>query len=377
MKSITLRKKNIGLPPGTPVYVGDRPAEEMDISVLTFNLSSAEIHTVSTVDELPLYKNDGITWININGLNDIDSIKKLAEKYNIHSLTIEDVLNTEQQPKVEAFDNYSFISFKSIQHEESFHQICDKQKRFLKLNCKKMKNQFEYIEEFYIDQISMIIMKKMVITFQEIAGDPFDGIRKRILENVGQIRRMGSDYLAYSLIDAVVDEYYLTLAHLEEDIENFEDRAVKTSDDTFITEIQDTKKNLFYIKRAILPLRDNLMTIHRKKILLISDELKPFLQDLQENLNNALETVENYRDWLSTITEVNVSVLSYQMNKVMKILAIVSAIFIPLTFIAGIYGMNFEVMPELRHPLGYFIVLGGMGLLALIMIIFFKIRRWF
>jgi len=207
--------------------------------------------------------------------------------------------------------------------------------------------------------------------------NPFDGIRKRILENAGQLRKMGTDYLAYSIIDAVVDEYYLTLAHLEDDIENFEDRAVKTSDDTFITEIQDTKKYLFQIKRAMLPLRDNLMLISRQNIALMGAELKPFFQDLQENLNNAIESVENYRDWLSNIMEVNLSVVSYQMNKVMKILAIVSAIFIPLTFIVGVYGMNFEFMPELTHPWGYPIVLGCMGIIAVTMVIFFKIRHWF
>jgi magnesium transporter len=291
-------------------------------------------------------------------------------------LTIEDILNTEQQPKIETFDNYSFISFKTIQREKKFQRKQNKKKWSLKIKHKDADGE-EYPNEFIIDQISMIIMKNVLITFQEISGDPFDGIRKRILDNVGQIRTQGTDYLAYSLIDAVVDEYFIALDHLEDDIENFEDRAIKTSDDTFIAEIQDTKKYLLQIKRAMLPLRNNLVIISRKNILLASDELKPFLQDLRENLSYAIEIVENYRDWLANIMDVNLSVLSYQLNKVMKILAIVSAIFIPLTFIAGIYGMNFEYMPELSLPWGYPIVLSGMGLIALIMVIFFKIRHWF
>ena len=167
------------------------------------------------------------------------------------------------------------------------------------------------------------------------------------------------------------------MAHLEDDIENFEERAVITSNDTFIAEIQDTKKYLFQIKRAMFPLRDNLVTISRQSMPLTNDELKPFLQDLRENLTNAIETVEHYREWLSNIMDVNLSVLSYQLNKIMKILAVISAIFIPLTFIAGVYGMNFTFMPELSHSWGYPAVLGFMGFIALSMVIFFKIRRWF
>jgi magnesium transporter len=220
-------------------------------------------------------------------------------------------------------------------------------------------------------------MKNVLITIQEIPGDSFGDIRKRILENIGQIRKMGTDYLAYSLIDTVVDEYFITLAHLENDIEDLEDRAVKTDNDTFISEIQETKKFLFYIKRAMLPLRENLMIISRQDMLLTNEELKPFLQDLRENLSNAIDSVETYREWLTNIMDVNLSVLSYQLNKVMKILAVISAIFIPLTFIAGIYGMNFEFMPELTQPWGYPIVLGLMGTVALSMVLLFKTRKWF
>jgi magnesium transporter len=237
--------------------------------------------------------------------------------------------------------------------------------------------QLEDMKEFVIDHISIIIMKNVLITIQEIAGDSFWDIRKRILENIGQIRKMGTDYLAYTLIDTVVDEYFITLAHLEDDIEDIEDRAVKTDNDAFISEIQETKKFLFYVKRAMLPLRENLMIISRQDMLLTNEELKPFLQDLRENLSNAINSVETYREWLTNIMDVNLSVLSYQLNKVMKILAVISAIFIPLTFIAGIYGMNFEFMPELAQPWGYPLVLGFMGTVALALVILFKTRKWF
>jgi len=379
MKSILVNEQSIGLPSGTSVSTGDGASLKQGISVLTYNLSFAEMHDLSSVDELLSYNNDStILWINVNGLKDTGSIKKLEKMYNIHPLTTEDALDTRQQPKVETFEKYRFISIKSIRHEKKIHLIKqDIKKRYSRRNRKKLMEQLEDMQEFAIDHISIIIMKNVLITIQEIPGDSFGDIRKRILDNIGQIRKMGTDYLAYSLIDTVVDEYFITLAHLEDDIEDLEDRAVKTDNDAFISEIQETKKFLFRIKRAMLPLRENLMIISRQDMLLTNEELKPFLQDLRENLSNAIDSVETYREWLTNIMDVNLSVLSYQLNKVMKILAVISAIFIPLTFIAGIYGMNFEFMPELSHPFGYPVVLGFMGAVALTMIILFKTRKWF
>jgi magnesium transporter len=374
-----VNEQSIGLPPGTSVNTGDGASSKQGISVLTYNLSFAEMHDLSSVDELISYNNDStILWINVNGLKDTGSIKKLEKMYNIHPLTIEDALDTRQQPKVETFEKYRFVSLKSIRHEKKIHLIKqDIKRRYSKRNRKKLMEQLEDMQEFAIDHISIIIMKNVLITIQEIPGDSFGDIRKRILENIGQIRKMGTDYLAYSLIDTVVDEYFITLAHLEDDIEDLEDRAVKTDNDAFISEIQETKKFLFRIKRAMLPLRENLMIISRQDMLLTNEELKPFLQDLRENLLNAIDSVETYREWLTNIMDVNLSVLSYQLNQVMKILAVISAIFIPLTFIAGIYGMNFQFMPELAQPWGYPIVLGFMGLVALSLVILFKTRKWF
>ncbi len=208
-------------------------------------------------------------------------------------------------------------------------------------------------------------------------GDAFGGIRKKILENIGDIRKVSVEYLAYVIIDAIVDEYFLTIDHLEEDIEGFEDRSAKTNDETFIDEILDTKKYLLQIKRAILPLRNCLNKITHQENFFQSDKLKPFLQDLSENINHALVTVDNFREWLSSIMEQNLSIVSYQTNNVMKVLTVISTIFIPLTFIVGIYGMNFDNMPELRYGPAYFIVLGIMGLIALVMLFLFKIYHWF
>jgi len=343
-------EKKINLPAENPVYTGGKPASEMELSVINYGSKSAKIDNLPGVDELAQCKKSGVSWINVIGLNDIESIKRIGALFNIHPLTIEDILHIEQQPKVETFKDYKFISIKMIHNEN---------------------------DEFLFEQISLIIMKNVLITFQEIPQDPFDGIRKKILEDAGEIRRTGTDYLAYSIIDAVVDEYLLVLDQLEDDIEDFEERAVKTSDNTFIQEIQDTKKVLVKIKRAISPLKENMLVISHHDNFFKTDGLKPFLQDLNDHLNNALSILDNHREWLSNIMDVNLSVLSHQMNKVMKVLATISTIFIPLTFIVGIYGMNFQFMPELEYQYAYPIVLGGMGIVAAAMIIIFKIRRWF
>ena len=372
-------KKHIELLHGNIVYVGDRAALEMELSIITYDPASAQMKHLSNIDELPQYQDDSkISWINISGLKDIDSIKKLGFLHNIHPLSIEDILNTEQQPKVETFEEYRFLSLKTVQQEKYFHHSQYKKRKlsFFKF-LRKGKEQTEEMDEFIIDQLSIIVKKNVLITFQEMHDDPFSRVRTRILEGIGEIRKMGTDYLTYEIIDAVIDEYLLTLNHLEDDIENFEDRATKTNDDNFIEEIQDTKKYLLQIKRAILPLKENMHVIAHHLSFFQTEDLKPFLQDLDEHLNNALIRVEHYREWLSNIMDVNLSVLSHQMNKVMKVLAMISTIFIPLTFVAGIYGMNFEFMPELKYTLAYPIVLGGMGFIALSMVVIFKIHRWF
>jgi magnesium transporter len=348
----------------------------MDLSILTYNATSAAMKRLSSVDELLRYKDKSkISWINVTGLKDADSVRYLGQLFHIHPLTIEDIFYIDQQSKIEIFENYRFLSVKTIQREKTFQHRQEGKKKTIAFF--KKKQQDEEPDEFLIDQVSVVIMKNVLITFQEISGETFDGVRKRIMEDASGIRETGIEYLAYSIIDAAVDEYFLTLNHLEDDIEDFEERATKTSDDTFIEEIQDTKKYLLQIKRAISPLTVNIAVISRHATFFQTDELKPFLQDLNEHLNHAITTVENYREWLSNIMDVNLSDLSHQTNKVMKVLAIISTIFIPLTFIAGRYGMNFDYMPELNYELGYFLTLGGMGFIGIMMVIIFKIHRWF
>jgi magnesium transporter len=321
----------------------------MDLSIIGYDPAGAWMKKKDTVDELLSYKNSaGITWINVDCLDRPQEIQRLAEVYRVHPLTVEDILDIEQRPKVEEFDDYLFITLKAVNPSAGL--------------------EFEHI--------SLVLTMDTVITFQEKPGDYFDGIRKRILNNGGRIRRMGADYLAYLLIDAVVDEYFVILDALGSGIEEFEDRAVDENDDTLIKDIQSIKQNLLRVRRVIWPLRESISLLLRMDSMRIGDDLEPILKDLYDHIIQAAETVETYRELMAGVMEVNLSAVSNRMNKVMKVLTIISTIFIPLTFIAGVYGMNFRFMPELDVPWAYPLTWGIMVIIALGMVIFFKRRHW-
>ena len=341
----------------------------MDLSIITYDSTGAWRKSAASVEELlALYspverpENHGkISWINVDGFENPDAVNRIALAFNIHPLTVEDILDVEQRPKVEEFDNYLFILLKSVSPEPF-----------------KPSGEAAGAEPGMLDfeQISLILKENTVISFQEKTGDYFDGIRKRILNNGGRIRRMGADYLAYALMDAVVDEYFVILDTLGSNIEEFEDRAIDQSDKNFIRDLQKTKRDLLRTRRIIWPLRESLSTLMRMETAKLSGELEPFIKDLQGNVIQAAETVETYRELIAGLMEVNLSTVSNRMNGIMKVLTIISTIFIPLTFIVGVYGMNFEYMPELSSPLAYPIVWGLMVLIAVIMLVLFKIRRW-
>ncbi|MHB9295793.1 magnesium transporter [Pillotina sp. SPG140] len=324
----------------------------MRISIIGYNQDTAWQKTDISLEELYAYqRTDECLWINVDGLENYELIRQLTEHYAIHPLTLEDILDTDQRPKSEEFDNYIYVIFKSVHSKE------------------KVKLTFE--------QISIIIMHTKVITFQEYAADPFNGVRRRILNNVGKIRKAGVDYLAYKLMDSLVDEYFTTLDTLGQGIEDFEKRALNEYDELFIRDVQHIKRRLSRLRRIIWPTRESINTLIRFESAVLRNELDPFLKDLLDNIMQTSETVESYYELLSDVMEVNLSVASNRMNRVMKVLTIISTIFIPLTFIVGVYGMNFDVMPELQYPLAYPIVWLIMVLIAGIMLIFFKRRHWF
>ena len=321
----------------------------MLLSLIGYDPVGAWTKTADKADELLTWRNPaGITWINAECFDNPEAINRLAEEFKIHPLTVEDILDTSQRPKTEEFDDYLFIAFKAANPSDGLD--------------------FEHM--------SLVIANDTVLTFQEKPGDYFDGVRKRILNNAGRIRRMGADYLAYALIDAVVDEYFIILDSLGSEIEDFEDRAVDEKDESFIDDISKIKQKLLKVRRVVWPLRESISLLIRMDSKRIGSELEPFLKDLYDHIIQAAETVKTYRELVAGVMEVNLSAASNRLNRVMKVLTIISTIFIPLTFIVGVYGMNFRFMPELEYPLAYPIVWGIMTAVALGMLLFFKRRRW-
>ncbi|MDR2181801.1 MAG: magnesium/cobalt transporter CorA [Treponema sp.] len=290
----------------------------------------------------------GVTWINLNCL-DAEAVSALAKKYSIHPLTVEDILDTEQRPKAEEFDDYIFITLKAIHRKDENHGF---------------------------EQISVIFKEDTVLTFQERPVDNFDGIRKRIINNAGRARRAGADHLAYSLMDSVVDEYFAVLDTLSDEIENFGERAGDPGDRDFIADFQKIRQDLLRLRRVILPLRDSINHLVHCESDLIHDELQPFLKDLHDNAIRASDMVDSNRELMADVMEVNFAAVSSRTNRIMKVLTIISTIFIPLTFIVGVYGMNFSRMPELQSPYGYPLTWAVMIGIAAGMLIAFKRRRW-
>jgi magnesium transporter len=323
----------------------------MELSIIGYDSIGAWMKTADTMEELLSYRNTGgLTWIQVNKLKDGAGISPLIDAFGIHPLTVEDILETEQRPKAEEFDTYLFITLKSLLIGEEEGPV--------------------------LDQISLILTQDTVITFQKSSDYSFDTIRRRIFNNIGRIRKMGADYLAYGIMDTVVDNYFVALDTLEDRLEDFEDRAIDENDASLIPDLQRLKQILMRIRRIIWPLRESLAILLRLDSDLISPDMKPFLKDLHDNVIQAIETVETYREILTGVMEVNLSALSNRMNKVMKVLTIISTIFIPLTFIVGVYGMNFSYMPELDYLYAYPIIWGVMVIIAAGMLIFFKRRHW-
>ena len=324
----------------------------MQLSIIGYDPIGAWKKSAETVDELLGYRNpSGITWINVDGLEDAAAINRLAEVFHIHPLTVEDIRDVEQRPKAEEFDDYLFITFKAVNREAE--------------------------EEGRFEQISFVLTESTLITFQELPGDSFDPIRKRILNNAGKIRRLCADYLAYAIMDSIIDEYFLVLDDLGGAIEDLEEGALDENNDDRMPEVQKVKQMLLRLKRVISPLRESLGVLLHLETPFLKPELAPFFKDLHDNVVQAVETVESCRELLAGVMEINLANMSNRMNKVMKVLTIISTIFIPLTFIAGVYGMNFRFMPELEMRFAYPVIWGVMIMIGVGMVIFFKRKKWF
>jgi len=338
--------------PGSPVYIGDRAPSDAVISLIQYDQSEASFVTPDHLEEVLAMLEEGmVNWININGLADQELVKRLGGFFRLDSLTIEDILNTEHRPKVEDFGHYLLVITKMLNHRAD--------------------GSIEY------EQVGMVLTRNAVLTFQENPGDCFGAVRERIRAGTGRIRRLGAGYLAYALIDVIVDNYFVLLEKLGDRLEDFEtaSASARTAAD-FMTGLQDIKGDLNRLRRTVWPVRDSIGVLLHSESELFDPGIDPYLRDLQENSVQVIEALESYRETVSGIQEVYLASVSNRMNEVMKVLTIISTIFIPLTFIAGVYGMNFRYMPELEQAWAYPAVWGLMGLIVIGMLVYFKRKKW-
>jgi magnesium transporter len=345
--------KKIGLSPGTLVHIGKKKIEKVKIRIIDYDETQFQEKEAETIEEcFPFKEKPTVTWINIDGIHDVKIIEKIGKHFNVHPLVLEDILNTGQRPKMEDFDDYMFIVLKMLYFDEGD-------------------------EEIKAEQISLILGSNFVISFQERQGDVFNPLRERIRNGKGRSRKMGSDYLAYALMDSIVDNYFIVLEKLGEKIEEMEGELVTNPTPATLQIIHNLKREMIFLRKSVWPLREVVSGLEKGESSLIKESTKIFLRDVYDHTIQVIDTVETFRDLLSGMLDIYLSSISNRMNQVMKVLTIIATIFIPLTFVAGIYGMNFQFMPELQWRWAYFAVLFAMVVIAIGMVIYFRRKGWF
>lgn len=340
-----------GLPPGTVVYSGEDHTEKVKITLLEYNEKEFLEKEFTDFDECLLHvKPDMVKWINVDGIHNTELIQKIGEKFGIHSLTLEDIANTEQRPKLEEYDNYIVSIMKMLSHDS----------------------------ETQAEQLSVLLFdNNTVLSFQEVhGGDAFDIIRARIRTGKGRVRKMGADYLSYCLIDAVVDFYFVILERIGDRIEVLEEDLIGNPTKATMMQLHSMKREMIFLRKAVWPMRELINNLQRTENRLIKKTTRLFLRDLYDHTIRVIDTVETYRDLLSGMMDVYLSSVSNRMNEVMKVLTIISTIFIPVTFVAGVYGMNFKFMPELASPYGYWITWTVMLTIMGTLVFYFKRKKW-
>jgi magnesium transporter len=349
MKKISIKA---GLPPGSLIHVGSKKTDKVRISVIDYNKIDIQETTCETIEECYPYKDSAnFSWINIDGLHDTNIIKSIGDHYGLHHLIQEDILNTTHRPKLEELDNCIFLTLKMLGTS---------------------KNKASIVSE----QVSFILGSQWLISFQEQQGDIFDNLRQRLRDNIGTIRQHGVDYLLYRLIDTIVDNYFFVIESFSEQIEGLEEKVLQMPSRQTLYDIRNLKRELIKFRKSTVPLREAVSSLHKDDNALIKKGTIRYLRDVYEHIIQVNDSIETQRDLLASIMDLYLSGISNSMNQVMKVLTIIATIFIPLTFIAGIYGMNFDNMPELHWKYGYFGVWGLMIIIFLAMILYFKKKGW-
>lgn len=341
-----------GLHPGALIHVGEKKTDRVRIRVIDYDRQNHVKQELENIEDCFSYRDSSsVTWINVDGLHETKVIEKLGKHYSIHPLVLEDILNTQQRPKVEFYDDYLFAVLKMIYFDAEAGSI-------------------------YAEQVSIIMKGSTVITFQERVGDIFDPVRRRIENSVGRIRNAGADYLAYCLMDVLVDNYFITIDKFADLIDDLEEDLVNDPTRETLNTIYGLKKEILYLSRYVRPVREVVSILSREENELIEKQTRLYFRDLYDHIIQVIDMVDIFRDLVAGMLDTYLSVTSNRMNEVMKVLTIMASIFIPLTFLAGIYGMNFDVMPELHWAWGYPVVLTMMIIVAVFMLVYFKRKNW-
>jgi magnesium transporter len=351
-RKIKRHSKKAGLPPGTLVHIGEEKTEQIRIALIDYNEQNFQERVLEKVEEcFPFKEMPTVTWINIDGLHSIETIEKIGKNFELHPLILEDILNTGQRPKCEDYENCLFMVLKMLTYNDESNSIQP-------------------------EQVSFVLGQNFVISFQEAVGDVFEQIRDRIRNAKGRIRKMSADYLAYALTDAIVDNYFLILEKMGEQIESMEEELIAKPSDKTVRMIHSLKRELIFLRKSVWPLRELINSLQKTESSLIMDSTEPYLRDVYDHTIQVIDTVESLRDMVSGMLDIYLSSISNRMNAVMKVLTIIATIFIPLTFVAGIYGMNFKYMPELEWKWGYLAVLIVMVIIGICMLIYFRRKKW-
>ena len=343
-------RKPAGLPPGTIVYTGEKREGAAELFLVHYLRDDITERSV-TLEELPdLAAAEGVTWIQLRGIHDVDTVQRVGESFGLHPLTLEDIANTEHRAKIEQFDDYLFVILRHLRADDHGALVDE--------------------------NIALVLTRSVVLSFSQTDQHMFDPIRERIKAAHGRFRARGADYLFYTLIDAVVDHHLNILEAADDKIEALEDEIIEQPSRETVARLHVLRRNLLQLRKSVLPLRDVLIQMQRDETEMIGDDISMFLQDVQDHVMQIIDTIESDRETIGGLLDMYMSHESNRMNEVMKVLTMIATVFIPLTFIAGVYGMNFEYMPELRIPWAYPAVLVLMAVVGVTMYVFFKRRHW-
>jgi len=352
------RSSKAGLPPGTLVHIGEKKTDEVRMTLIEYNRDTWSEEEMTSVaagasgrKSRPGRQSRTVSWLNIGGVHRLDFIEQVGKAFKLHPLVLEDIVNTDQRPKMDDYGEYLYVVLKMVYAGA-------------------------HPQEIHVEQVSLIQGRNFVLSFQENGSDVFGPVRNRLKTGKGRSRTLGADYLMYALVDAIVDHYFAILEVLGERIEKLENAIVANPRPALLGDIHDLKREMLLLRRCVWPVREVISGLQRAESRLIADDTRTYLKDVYDHAVQVVETLEIFREMVTEILDVYLSGISNRMTGVMTALTIIATIFMPLTFIVGVYGMNFQYMPELEWRWGYPMVLAGMAAIAAGMLVFIKKRKW-